>query len=296
MMAKRGGGRRSVLFTIAFSLLFLGLLSAVLLTSDFLASSERSFVLARRTLRAGTLSGNAAGNIAELYGLSASVSRSAKNTTVSFQDSLPSDYSSPSAELSGYKAFFEDSLSAKLNLDATLDVSELLANPYAYASGAAVNYSYGDPMKRGLTVLTPPATVAYFLSLLYDGTQAMNDTQWSWTTCTLPCAGTDIEVRLNVTNGTGGPQAVAGCTQGCVSYAGTLRFAVNSTSPDALNVTKSAGQLAVRVASSGVSVASSLSVTVNYTNATAIYLPGSVTIANLTGRDSAVPQLVLARG
>jgi hypothetical protein len=287
--------KRGILFTIVFSLIFLGFLSLVIISADFVSSGERSFILARRTLRTGTLADNAGRNLAEISGLSVSASRAPTNLTLTFSDFFPSNYSSGSAEITNYKSFFENKFATKLNLNTTLDVSELQANPYVYSNGSALNYSYSSWQKGALLVSAGPALVAYSLKIRFSGNDAMNDTYWAWSSCSLPCAGTDIEIRLNISNYTGpAPLQVSGCTAGCVSRGGTGVFSINSSSPAPLTFSRNGAN--INLTFSPTSAASSvISVTSNYTNATTVYFPVRLSIANLSGMNSTVPFLPILR-
>jgi hypothetical protein len=287
--------RKGIIFTVIFSLMFMGFLSVVLLASNFFSNSEASFVSARRTLRVMTLSDNAASNLAGLLDLSVTAARNGKNVTFSFADHLPSRDASPAAELASYESFFENAFATKLNLNVSLNTNALAASPYVYANGSAVNYSYGSLGKSVLNISIPGVITAYSITLRFDGAEAVNDTNWFWTGCSLPCSGTDILVMLNVSNRTTGtPLPIAGCTSGFVAASGVGRFGINSTSPEILNVTKSTGSLTVRVAPAA-NTDSIISVSVNSTAATTVVLPVSLSIANLTGGNSTVPALQLLR-
>ncbi|MFH0961960.1 MAG: hypothetical protein V1820_04720 [archaeon] len=215
--------RRGILFSIVFFLLFLLLLSAAILYSDYFRASAQNRAAGRRVFKEGYYADNAASNVAAFLNLSISGNRSAGETTISFSDSMhPID-----SDLAKYKDFLEGKILPLANLDGTLEISDFISNPRVF-SGAA-NYSWNSLSKNSSNLSLSSAPLSEKIEITFTGENDTDDSGWNWLSCSSSCGAGEFFLELDIANSTGTQIVPDGCSYGCLSASATNTLVMNGT-------------------------------------------------------------------
>lgn len=216
--------RRAVLFSIAFFLLFLLLLSSAILYSGYFRNSAQARALARRVIKEGYYADNAAANIGAFLNVSISGNRSAGGATISVSDSMhPED-----TNLAAYETFFETKFLPLANANGTLiGISDFSSNPRILSHLA--NLSWNSLSKNSSNLSLSEAPLSGKVKISFSGENETDDTGWSWLSCGTSCGGGQFFLELEIANSTGAQVRPGGCTYGCLSTSATNTIAMNGT-------------------------------------------------------------------